>query len=94
LLIVAPVFYGLFYPHPYLGQLVRKIPVAAVDDDRTRYPLVVLAVVLVPVVKSGSEAAKDYAVCEGPTTGRDLTIREKPSLPAGAGMTWRCCVCR
>lgn len=33
--IIAPVFYGIFYPQPYLGQLVRKIPVAIVDDDRT-----------------------------------------------------------
>jgi len=35
LLLVAPVFYGVFYPQPYLGQLVRKIPIAVVDDDRT-----------------------------------------------------------
>jgi len=33
--IIAPVFYGIFYPQPYLGQLVRKIPIAVVDDDRT-----------------------------------------------------------
>ena len=35
LMIVAPVFYGVFYPQPYLGQLVRDIPIAVVDDDRT-----------------------------------------------------------
>ena len=35
LLIIAPVFYGVFYPQPYLGQLLRKIPIAVVDDDRT-----------------------------------------------------------
>jgi ABC-2 type transport system permease protein len=35
LMIVAPAFYGVFYPQPYLGQLVRKIPIAVVDDDRT-----------------------------------------------------------
>ena len=35
LFIVAPIFYGVFYPQPYLGQLVRKIPIAVVDDDRT-----------------------------------------------------------
>jgi ABC-2 type transport system permease protein len=35
LMIIAPVFYGVFYPQPYLGQLVRKIPIAVVDDDRT-----------------------------------------------------------
>ena len=35
MLVIAPVFYGVFYPQPYLGQLVRKIPIAVVDDDRT-----------------------------------------------------------
>ena len=35
LVIVAPVFYGIFYPQPYLGQLVRKVPIAVVDDDHT-----------------------------------------------------------
>jgi ABC-2 type transport system permease protein len=35
ILVVAPVFYGVFYPQPYLGQLVRKIPIAVVDDDRS-----------------------------------------------------------
>ncbi len=35
MLIIAPVFYGVFYPQPYLGQLVRKIPIAVVDDDRS-----------------------------------------------------------
>jgi len=34
-LIIASVFYGVFDPPPYLGQPLRKIPVAAVDDDRT-----------------------------------------------------------
>jgi ABC-2 type transport system permease protein len=35
LLIISPVLYGIYYPQPYLGQLVRKIPIAVVDDDRT-----------------------------------------------------------
>ena len=35
LIVIAPVFYGIFYPQPYLGQLVRKVPIAVVDDDRT-----------------------------------------------------------
>jgi ABC-2 type transport system permease protein len=35
MVILAPVFYGIFYPQPYLGQLVRKIPIAVVDDDRS-----------------------------------------------------------
>jgi ABC-2 type transport system permease protein len=33
LLVMAPIIYGAFYPQPYLGQLVRAIPIAVVDDD-------------------------------------------------------------
>jgi ABC-2 type transport system permease protein len=28
-LIIAPVFYGMVYLQPYLGQLARKIPIAS-----------------------------------------------------------------
>jgi ABC-2 type transport system permease protein len=33
ILILAPVIYGVFYPQPYLGQILRKIPIAVVDND-------------------------------------------------------------
>jgi len=33
LLILAPVIYGVFYPQPYLTQILRKIPIAVVDND-------------------------------------------------------------
>ena len=32
-LIIAPLIYGLYYPQPYLGQILRKIPIAVVDND-------------------------------------------------------------
>src|SRR5262249_25446698 len=32
-LILAPVIYGVFYPQPYLTQILRKIPIAVVDND-------------------------------------------------------------
>jgi ABC-2 type transport system permease protein len=35
LIVLAPLIYGLLYPQPYLGQLVRAIPIAVVDDDST-----------------------------------------------------------
>jgi ABC-2 type transport system permease protein len=35
LFILAPVFYAFFYPQPYLGQIVRNIPIAVVDQDGT-----------------------------------------------------------
>jgi len=34
-ILVAPVIYGLLYPQPYLGQLLRGIPIAVVDQDHT-----------------------------------------------------------
>jgi ABC-2 type transport system permease protein len=35
LIVLAPVIYGALYPQPYLGQLVRHVPIAVVDGDRT-----------------------------------------------------------
>jgi ABC-2 type transport system permease protein len=35
LIVLAPIIYGLLYPQPYLGQLLRGIPIAAVDQDHT-----------------------------------------------------------
>ena len=33
LLFIAPLIYGLYYPQPYLSQILRKIPIAVVDND-------------------------------------------------------------
>ncbi|MBV8242246.1 MAG: ABC transporter permease, partial [Hyphomicrobiales bacterium] len=33
LLVVGPLVYGLYYPQPFLNQIVRKIPIAVVDND-------------------------------------------------------------
>ena len=35
LIVLAPLIYGLFYPQPYLGQLLRQLPIAVVDEDHT-----------------------------------------------------------
>jgi ABC-2 type transport system permease protein len=35
LIVLAPIIYGLFYPQPYLGQLIRGVPIAVVGDDST-----------------------------------------------------------
>jgi ABC-2 type transport system permease protein len=32
-LVMAPLVYGVFFPQPYLGQILRKIPIAVVDND-------------------------------------------------------------
>jgi ABC-2 type transport system permease protein len=33
LLVLGPVLYGIYYPQPYLTQILRKVPVAVVDND-------------------------------------------------------------
>jgi ABC-2 type transport system permease protein len=33
LLVLAPLVYGVYYPQPYLTQILRKIPIAVVDND-------------------------------------------------------------
>src|SRR5215471_7170758 len=35
LLVLGPLVYGIYYPQPYLNQIVRKIPIAVVDNDLT-----------------------------------------------------------
>ncbi len=35
LFVLAPVLYSVFYPQPYLGQIVRNIPIVVVDQDRS-----------------------------------------------------------
>jgi ABC-2 type transport system permease protein len=35
LMVLAPILYGVFYPQPYLGQILRHLPIAVVDLDRT-----------------------------------------------------------
>jgi ABC-2 type transport system permease protein len=33
LFVLAPVIYGFYYPQPYLGQILRQVPIAVVDSD-------------------------------------------------------------
>jgi ABC-2 type transport system permease protein len=33
LLFLAPLIYGVYYPQPYLNQILRKLPIAIVDND-------------------------------------------------------------
>jgi ABC-2 type transport system permease protein len=35
LIVLAPLLYAALYPQPYLGQVLRGIPIAVVDQDRT-----------------------------------------------------------
>ncbi len=33
LIVLAPLVYGIYYPQPYLNQILRKLPIAVVDND-------------------------------------------------------------
>ncbi len=35
LLVIGPLIYGIYYPQPYLNQILRKIPIAVVDNDQS-----------------------------------------------------------
>ena len=35
LIVLAPLAYGALYPQPYLGQVLRSLPIAVVDQDQT-----------------------------------------------------------
>ena len=35
LMVLAPFLYGALYPQPYVGQLLRDLPIVVVDHDRT-----------------------------------------------------------
>ncbi len=35
LLFLAPLIYGIYYPQPYLNQILRKLPIAVVDSDQS-----------------------------------------------------------
>jgi ABC-2 type transport system permease protein len=35
LLVLGPIVYGVYYPQPYLNQILRKIPIAVVDNDQS-----------------------------------------------------------
>jgi len=35
LIIMGPLIYAVLYPRPYVGQLIRDVPIAVVDDDNS-----------------------------------------------------------
>src|SRR5262249_51267779 len=96
LMVIAPLIYGVFYPQPYLGQLVRKIPIAVVDDDRTslsRQFIQTLAadesvsVALVAPTMSAAQQAlferRVFGIIEiPPDTERDVLKGEAARVPA------------
>ena len=82
LIVLAPVIYGALYPQPYLGQLVRKVPIAVVDDDGTALSREIVQTL---------NADQSLAVAERPATladGQRLLARRRVfgilEIPPGA----------
>jgi len=59
LIVLGPILYGILYPQPYVGQLIRDIPVAVVDDDGTELSRTII---------QGLDAHEAIAVAARPTT--------------------------
>jgi ABC-2 type transport system permease protein len=96
LLVLAPIIYGVLYPQPYLGQLVRAIPIAVVDEDSSEMSrrLVqglnaheALQVAARPNTLAEAQAAlarrEVFAIVDIPTgTERDALAGRKARIPA------------
>jgi ABC-2 type transport system permease protein len=86
LILLAPVIYGLLYPQPYLGQLLRNLPIAVVDQDHSELSRAfvqalnadeALSVVEAPATLADARAALDERRIFGivvipPETERDI----------------------
>src|SRR5262249_36464353 len=96
MMVIAPLIYGVFYPQPYLGQLVRKIPSAVVADDRTspsRQLIQALAAdeavsvaLVAPTMNAAQQALYErnvFGIIEiPPDTERDVLKGEAARVPA------------
>ncbi|MDQ0473862.1 ABC transporter permease [Labrys wisconsinensis] len=96
LIVLGPIIYGVFYPQPYLGQLIRGIPIAVVDDDGSDLSRTIvqtlnadeaITVALRPTTLAEAQAAlarrEVFGILGIPAgTERDVLKGEKARLPA------------
>lgn len=102
LFVLAPLIYGVYYPQPYLGQLVRNVPIAVVDDDRTAVSReliqtldaheAVLVAVRTDTLADAQRALYDgrvFAILDVPVgTEREVLKGNKARLPAYVDSTY------
>jgi ABC-2 type transport system permease protein len=102
LFIIAPLLYGIYYPQPYLGQLLRDVPIAVVDHDRSalsrRFVQTLAAHEAVKValradtLAEAQQALYDravFAILEVPVnTEREMLKGNKARLPAFVDSTY------
>jgi ABC-2 type transport system permease protein len=96
LFVLAPLIYGVFYPQPYLGQLIRAIPIAVVDDDSSEMSRTIIQglnaheairVAARPSTLAEAQAAlakrEVFAIVDIPAgTERDVFAGRRARLPA------------
>lgn len=96
LFVMAPIIYGLFYPQPYTGQLVRAIPIAVVDEDSSEFSRTLvqglnaheaIRVAARPTTLADAQAALQrreiFAILDIPAgTERDVLAGRRARLPA------------
>jgi ABC-2 type transport system permease protein len=102
LLFMAPLIYGIYYPQPYLTQILRKVPIVVVDDDLSDLSRAIVqsldASGAVRVVASAGTLTEARAIIDRgeafaavgipPGTERDVLKGNKAHLPVYADATY------
>jgi ABC-2 type transport system permease protein len=102
LLVVGPLIYGVYYPQPYLNQILRKIPIAVVDNDLSELSRrivqtldasgavrVAIRANTFPEARAALDRGKAFAVVEiPPGTERDVLKGTKVHVPIYADATY------
>ena len=102
LLVVAPLVYGVFYPQPYLNQILRKIPIAVVDNDLSELSRrivqtldasgavkVAISVDTLPQARAALDRGEVFAVVSiPPETERDVLKGTTVHIPVYADATY------
>ena len=102
LLVIGPLIYGVYYPQPYLNQILRKIPIAVVDNDLSELSRrivqtldasgavrVAIRANTYPEARAALDRGKAFAVVEiPPGTERDVLKGTKVHVPIYADATY------
>ncbi|MGX5803431.1 ABC transporter permease [Bradyrhizobium sp. Arg314] len=102
LIVLAPIVYGALYPQPYLGQLLKDVPIAVVDDDSSNVSRTIIQaldadeaieVALRPATLAEAKMAlarrEVFGILDIPAgTEREVLKGEKARLPAFVDSTY------
>jgi ABC-2 type transport system permease protein len=96
------VIYGIYYPQPYLNQILRKIPIAVVDNDLSELSRRIVQTLdasgavnvairgnTLPLARAALDRGKAFAVVEiPPGTERDVLKGRTVHVPVYADATY------